>query len=212
MKAVILGSTGLVGSALLNLCLQEEKITQLLIITRRRLEINHPKVEHILISDLNELKTLTIEANLFFCAIGTTIKIAKTKEAFLKVDYQAVVDFAKICQKNANSSFSLISAKGANPESSIFYNKTKGLVEKEILNILSHHKVFIFRPGLLLGQRSEKRFLEEIGIKFVQTIKGLTPNNWIRGIATDVDELAAFMLKTSLNEKQSKTIEAEDIK
>lgn len=211
MKVALLGSTGLVGSALLDHCLHEVSISKIYLITRRPLALTNPKIEYILISDLSELTSLKIEAHHFFCAIGTTIKTAKTKEAFLKVDYQSVVDFAHICQKNSSSTFSLISARGANPQSSLFYNRTKGLVENEVQKILKDHKVFIFRPGLLLGNRSEKRFLEEVGIRFVQAVKGLTPQKWLSGIATEVDMLASLMLKTSLNNTQSKTIEANEI-
>ena len=211
MKVALLGSTGLIGSALLEKCLREESISKIYLISRRQLALTNPKIEYILISDLSELTSLKFEAQHFFCAIGTTIKAAQTKEAFLKVDYQSVIDFAHICQKNANSTFSLISARGANPKSLLFYNRTKGLVEKEVQKILKDHKVFIFRPGLLLGKRSEKRFLEEMGIKFVQAVKGLAPKNWLLGVATEVDVLASLMLKTALNSTHSKTIEANEV-
>ncbi len=211
MKVVVLGATGLVGSELVKKCLMDPRITSVKLITRRSIEMNDPKIEQIIIKDLEDLKHLSCEADIFFCAIGTTIKVAKSKENFLKVDYQAVIDFAKVCHLNPNAKFALISAKGASEQSSIFYNLTKGRVEKEVLRLLTSHQVFIFRPGLLIGERGEKRFAEEIGIQFVKKFNALLPYNLLKSFATQVDLLADFMVRIALNESKTQIYEAEEI-
>jgi uncharacterized protein YbjT (DUF2867 family) len=97
-----------------------------------------------------------------FCALGTTIKQAGSQDAFRKVDHDYILAFARAAKAAGAKRFLLVSAMGASASSSIFYSRVKGETERDI-RALGFETLHIFRPGLLLGERAEKRSGEEIG-------------------------------------------------
>jgi uncharacterized protein YbjT (DUF2867 family) len=114
--------------------------------------------------------------------LGTTIKKAGSQTAFRKIDYQIVVDFASLAAKNGVKRFSVVSSLGSKLDSSNFYLRTKGEMEKAIAS-LSFESIYIFRPSLLLGERQETRTGEKIaeflfkiiGFVFVGKLKRYKP-------------------------------------
>lgn len=168
-NAIIAGATGLVGSCLLTELLADGDYNKILVVTRKSLGFSHPKLIEQLI-DFESIENLKpdFQVNDVFCALGTTIKTAGSKEAFFKVDYEYVVQLGKMCVINGINQFLIVSAMGANSKSGIFYNRVKGDMEKDVsqLNIPA---IKIFRPSLLMGKRKEKRS----GEKFAQMIMGV---------------------------------------
>lgn len=200
MKAIVLGSTGLVGKKLIEVLIEESRISKIMVITRRSLALESDKIKELLIKDLQEIKSIAPEpkADLYFCCLGTTIKKAGSREAFREVDELAVMDFAKRAAMNPASVFILVSSKGANEQSLIFYSKIKGRVERLVME-LGISRVIIFRPSLLIGRRDENRFGESIGIKAYQALAGVLPKSWMKTMGTNVDVLARAMVKKGLS-------------
>ena len=166
--ALVLGGSGLIGSHCLHYLLNDEYYDQVEILVRRPLAIEHPKlIQHEI--NFDDLKNVLskIKANDVYCCLGTTIKKAKSKTAFRTVDYTYPVEIAKLCRANGADQFLLVTALGANPKSSIFYNCVKGEVEESISK-LDFKGVYIFRPSLLLGKRQESRPSEELTQKLFQ--------------------------------------------
>ena len=107
------------------------------------------------------LLKLNIAIDDVFCALGTTIKTAGSQQAFYKVDYTYVVNLGKWCEANKVKRFLIVSAMGAASKSGIFYNRVKGEMEMAVSK-LSIPQIQIFRPSLLMGNRTEKRAGEKI--------------------------------------------------
>jgi uncharacterized protein YbjT (DUF2867 family) len=163
-KALIAGATGLIGKELLALLLADPTYEQVIALVRKPLPIQHKKfVQQLTDFDhLEEVSEHLRDVADVFCTLGTTIKVAKTKEAFRKVDYEYPVRLAQLAMQNEVQQFLIVTSMGANRDSGIFYNQVKGEVEEEIRGIglpASH----IFRPSLLLGDRAESRLGEQIG-------------------------------------------------
>ncbi|HCY00506.1 MAG TPA: hypothetical protein DG754_10235, partial [Bacteroidales bacterium] len=97
-----------------------------------------------------------------YCCLGTTIKKAGSKEAFLEVDLELVVDFANKAKEAGVKRFAVVSSIGANAKSKNFYLNTKGKVEEQ-LKAIGFKRLVIVQPSLLLGKRNEKRFGEDMG-------------------------------------------------
>jgi uncharacterized protein YbjT (DUF2867 family) len=199
MVAVIVGSTGLVGSALVQKLLGEKAIKQVLSVSRKSLNIHNPRLTEILISDLSELasKQESLRGDLYFCTLGTTIKSAGSKDNFRKVDYEAIVEFARIAKHNDSRAFVLVSSMGADPSSPFFYNQVKGETEQAVKS-LQLVSVSLFRPGLLVGERKESRPAEEFFLKTITPLKRVLPEAFVKKIATNVETLADAMLKRAL--------------
>ena len=159
--AIIAGHTGLVGEQLLSLLLEEASYTKVIAVGRRKIELSHPKLEQQLV-DFNDLNIKSDKVDDVFCCLGTTMKVAGSKEKFRLVDFQYPLNLGQYCQKKGARSYSLVSSMGADSTSSIFYNKVKGEVE-ETIDQLGYSQLNIYRPSMLLGQRKEFRLGEAIG-------------------------------------------------
>jgi uncharacterized protein YbjT (DUF2867 family) len=154
--AVVAGATGLIGKYLLNVLLEDAFYDVIVALTRRPLSIDSPKVDQRLV-DFDQLSAADLAgATHLFCCLGTTMKTAGSREAFRRVDYEYCERFARLGRGAGATRLMLVSSVGASPNASSFYLKTKGQTE-EAVSALGFEALHIFRPGVLMGQRSEKR-------------------------------------------------------
>ena len=88
-SALVLGASGLVGKELLNRLIESKEYSKITLFLRKKLDVNNEKV-HQEIVDFDKLENYSQHFNVdsVFCCLGTTIKIAKTKENFMKVDFE----------------------------------------------------------------------------------------------------------------------------
>jgi len=174
--ALVLGATGLVGREILRLLANDESLAEVRALVRRSLpaEDNGPRVSECIVDfdRLHERPEL-LKADLVFSALGTTIGKAGTREAFRRVDFEYPLAVAKAARAAGARHFLFVSAMGANSRSPFFYNRVKGELEQAILS-LGYPSVTIARPSLLLGERQEHRFGEELAKQFAW----LTPSPW----------------------------------
>jgi uncharacterized protein YbjT (DUF2867 family) len=92
----------------------------------------------------------------FVCCLGTTIKKAGSREAFIAVDRELALRLAALSRKFGARHAILVSSAGASRQSGNFYLRVKGEVEDGI-EALGFKRVDLVRPGLLLGERSDRR-------------------------------------------------------
>ncbi|MCF6360276.1 MAG: oxidoreductase [Cyclobacteriaceae bacterium] len=194
--ALIAGASGLVGSKLLSLLLENEEYKKVISIGRRKLELTHSKLEQYSV-DFEHLGALDIEANVVFCCLGTTIKNAGSKEAFRKVDFDYPKMLANYGLKIGASSFHIITAMGADSNSNIFYNKVKGEIENK-LKELAFEQLHIYRPSLLLGKRQETRVMEGVGQAVMKALSFLFIGSLSNYKAISANQVAKFLLGKSL--------------
>lgn len=194
-KALIAGATGLVGNCLLQQLLADEMYDKILVVTRKPIDILHPKLIKQQI-DFNTIETLKLEFKVddVFCALGTTIKTAGSKDAFYKVDYTYVVNLGKWCEANSVQRFLVVSAMGANAKSGIFYNRVKGKMETSVSQ-LNIPQIQIFRPSLLMGDRKEKRGGEKIAQVIMGTLGFLFVGPLLKYKGIHADVVAKAMIK-----------------
>lgn len=166
--ALVAGSTGLIGGQLLNLLISDNRYAKVIAISRKPLSIQQDKLVNV-VCELDQLPT-DLKADDIFCCLGTTMKKAKTKVAFRAVDFDAPLTLARIGKANGARQFLLVSALGANKNSSIFYNQVKGEVE-EAIGAIGFDSYHILRPSLLTGPRQEQRSGEDAA-KFFYKILG----------------------------------------
>lgn len=199
MKAVIAGATGLVGSFVLQKLLDNPQVSEVIALTRRTLSLQSPKLKPVLIKDFSQMANMQsqLKGDIYFCCLGTTIKEAGSQENFRKIDFDAIVEFAKVAKANEAQSFVLISAVGANAESPIFYNRVKGETE-EALKALHFRSLIVFQPGLLIGNRTKLRIGEKLAISAFKLLSPLLPGRFEKMFATDVELLANRIVEASL--------------
>jgi uncharacterized protein YbjT (DUF2867 family) len=176
--ALLAGSTGLIGSQLLGLLLTDDHYSSVTAISRKPLSVTSPKLIN-LVCELHDLSNHRdqLKVDDVFCCLGTTIKKAKTKEAFRAVDLDAPLQLAKITKEAGARKFLLVSSLGANKSSGIFYNQVKGEVEGAIQKV-GFNSCHILRPSLLLGSRKEERTGEDAAKLFYKVFGFLVPKRY----------------------------------
>ena len=161
--ALIVGATGLVGRELLNVVLEQDYYSKILIVGRSSPDIKDNRIEELII-DFEKLTDYSdkISASDYYCCLGTTMSAAKSKEAFYQVDYTYTHTLAKIAQDDLKfEQFHLVSSYGANAQSGLFYNAVKGQIEETLLD-MNLKTLHIYQPSLLLGFRKDFRLWEEM--------------------------------------------------
>jgi len=181
MITLLAGSTGLIGHELLGQ-LRAAPHTQAVHALVRRLP-QHPPHDarlHWLQVDFTRLPALPT-ADTAYCALGTTIKVAGSQAAFRAVDFGAVLAFARAARTAGVRRFGVVSALGANPRSSTFYNRVKGEMEAAV-SAIGFTSLVIARPSLLLGAREALgqpvRAGERIAEALTRPFGGLIPKAW----------------------------------
>jgi uncharacterized protein YbjT (DUF2867 family) len=156
--ALLAGATGLIGNEVLQLLMNDDTYTSVVLVTRKPLSISHPKAKNIVIDfdKLHELSLHVQHVDDVFCCLGTTMATAGSKEAFYKVDFTYCYELAKVSLLMNAKQFLIVSAMGANLKSSIYYNRVKGEIENK-LKELSFESLKILQPSMLLGNRKERR-------------------------------------------------------
>lgn len=175
--ALIIGSTGLIGSQLLNFLLDSNDYLKVITFVKRDTGIKHPKLtQHVIDFDKPETYKDLVVGDDFFCTIGTTIKKAGSKEAFRKVDFEYPRQFAAFALQNKVKQFLIISSLGADAKSGNFYLKTKGEIQ-DFLKDCNFESVAVLQPSLLLGNRTEFRLGEKVGAFFMKSLSFLFLGN-----------------------------------
>ena len=174
--ALIIGGTGLVGKELTALLLNDNRYSQIISLVRKPLErINEKLVQ--LPFNFDKPDPSVIVANELFCCLGTTIKAAGNKQSFYKVDHDYIINIARLAYLNGIKKMALVSSIGAEKDSRIFYNNTKGITEDDAMQI-GFESLFILRPSILLGHRSESRPGEAIGKFLMVNLAFILPKNY----------------------------------
>jgi uncharacterized protein YbjT (DUF2867 family) len=194
MKALVIGATGATGKDLVRQLLHDDDFEQVDIFVRKPVDIQHDKLKaHVVDFDHPEEWKNKVKGDVAFSCLGTTLKVAGSKEAQRKVDFNYQYEFAKAAKENNVNDYILVSAYGADFKSKIFYSKMKGELETAVKE-LHFEKITIFKPGMLERKDSE-RTGEVLGsriIKFANTI-GLFESQ--KPLPTDV--LAKAMINSS---------------
>jgi len=180
LTATLIGATGLIGSHLLQLLLDDPYFSTIKILIRRPLDWQHPKLEKKLV-DFNDNDSLLVamdNSDVVFCTVGTTQKKVKgDKEAYRKVDYDIPVKVARFCKMTGCETFILVSSVGANSKAKNFYLNLKGEMEDAVQSV-GLRSVYIMRPSMLVGDRKEYRLGEKIGTPIMKAISFLLPSKY----------------------------------
>ncbi|MCI2228528.1 NAD(P)H-binding protein [Polaribacter sp. MSW13] len=169
--AIILGASGLTGGLVLQKLIEDERYDTIKLFSRSKMEGLPNKVKHFIgdLLELNQFKT-DFTADEVYCCIGTTAKKTPDKTLYKKIDFGIPLAAAKLSKENNIPTFLVISAMGANKNSTVFYNKTKGEMEQKVLE-QKIKKTWVLRPSLIGGERKESRRLEKIGLVIFKVIQ-----------------------------------------
>ena len=198
--ALLAGSTGLIGRALLKLLLDSPDYNRVHALVRRPQSdiAHHPKLQ-INQVDFARLNEPFFRSDDVYIALGTTIKTAGSKEAFRQVDFDAVVNTARAARAAGATRLAVVSALGADARSAVFYNRVKGEMQQAVSE-LGYESVLIAQPSLLAGDRAAlgqpTRAGEEWAMRLLRPVIALVPRS-VRPI--EAAAVARALLHGTLN-------------
>src|SRR3954471_4783468 len=176
---LLAGATGLVGRELLRGLLADDSVARVTVLGRRAPAEAHPKLQFKAV-DFGAVPKLAAVDECYI-ALGTTIKVAGSQQAFRAVDHDAVVNVAKAAKAAGARRLGVVSAMGASARSSVFYSRVKGEME-EALAGMGFETLVIARPSMLAGNREALgqpvRPGEGLALKVSNKLGWLIPRNY----------------------------------
>jgi uncharacterized protein YbjT (DUF2867 family) len=177
MKLILIGATGLVGREVLRLALMDARVSKVVAPARKALPA-HPKLEAPLV-DFDHLPPDAPwwHADAVICTLGTTMKVAGTRQMFMRVDHDYPLAAARLALAAGTRTYALNSAAGANAASRFFYNRVKGALERD-LEALGFASLTHVRPGLIGGERDVARAGEGAALHLLRVLGPVLPRRW----------------------------------
>jgi len=186
--AIVLGGTGGVGAYLVEKLLASSLCAKVTVISRKELSLSSKlKVEiwnnfsNTLFHKQKDVINIFKNNDVVFCCLGAPESALiglfynpwKFSKMFRKVDYEYVVEFAKIANIAGVTHFSVISSPTANPNAKFIYSKIKGEMEEDLKKI-NFSKLSIFHPWHLMkvAKKNESRWKKNLknSIAFIAKI------------------------------------------
>lgn len=171
-NVLLAGASGMVGGLVLREMLLDCNSQGRVIAPTRRglsvedLRLQAPKIDfrsadssQIIQQAINQAAGGRIDA--YVCCLGSTIKAAGSREAFIAVDRELVLELARLAHAAGARHAILVSSAGASRQSGNFYLRVKGEVE-DAMEKLGFHRLDLLQPGLLLGSRKQRRPAEAL--------------------------------------------------
>jgi uncharacterized protein YbjT (DUF2867 family) len=178
LRLLLVGATGAVGSAVLELALADARFAAVTTLTRRPLA--HPSPKHTnVVADLAQLPPLSPawQADAVICALGTTRRKAGSEAVFVAIDRDLPVHIAHLARNAGATRFALTSSLGADAGSGNLYLRTKGETEQRI-GAIGYPSLTIVRPSLIDAERSERRPAEQASMVLARLLRPLIPRRY----------------------------------
>jgi uncharacterized protein YbjT (DUF2867 family) len=209
-KVIIAGASGLIGSKLLNILLQEPGYDEILILVRKELSAKHKKLVQLVI-DFEKLEkyATAITGHAVFCCLGSTRKKTPDLTAYHKIDHDYPFKLAQLARQNGAEQYHLVSALGANSSSSNFYTKMKGETENDIQKV-GLKCLHIYEPSLITGDRTEYRPTERIATVLMKLVDPLLYGGLKKYRSIPAETIARAMFNQSLKNEEGIFIHPSD--
>ncbi|MFM8771944.1 MAG: NAD(P)H-binding protein [Candidatus Kapaibacterium sp.] len=196
MRTLIIGATGLVGSELVRLLANDSRFTSVTVLSRRPIAgfDGHPTIRNV----VKDFDALTGDEGIYdvdvvFCAMGTTIKTAGSKEVYRRIDHTYPMKVATFARAKGARHWVIVSSGGISENSRFFYIQVKADLERD-LRALNFPQLTILRPSLILGDRREFRLGERIGMVLMTRLNFAIPKAYK---AVEARAIASTMIRVA---------------
>ncbi len=215
INVIITGASGMIGESVLDHCLVNPNINKVLVLSRRKLGIKHPKIIEIVIediSDIADIKMSLIDYQACFFCIGVS-SIGMDEEKFTKLTYTLTMNFAtSLSEINPDMTFCYISGAGtdSSEKGKLMWARVKGKTENDLLK-LPFKKVYNFRPAALIPYLKIKPTQTYQSIKYLKwlliLLRPLFPNYILK-----LSDFANAMINCVFLGYNTSILESKDIK
>ncbi len=212
IKIILTGATGFVGEGVLLSCLENEQVSQVLMINRRPFQLQHPRLKELIVPDFLQIAAYTNELQgydaCFYCA---GISSAGMSEAdYTRVTYDNTIAIAAaLLQQNPGIVFNFVSGShtDSTEKGKVMWARVKGRTENA-LKAMFPGRQYNFRPALMKPVKGQKNFR---GYNR-WTAKILFPVLNIFFPSCSIAEIAQAMINVTIDGYPKNILEVKDIK
>jgi uncharacterized protein YbjT (DUF2867 family) len=201
LNIVLMGASGAVGGAVLKRLMLDNRVGRLVLINRRALDFNAPSnvIQKIVdVEDSRDYASFVAGSDCAICCLGVGQPSKVSQEEFKRIDYTAVLNFARVCKESGVKHFQLLSAIGANASASYFYLRSKGQLQDEI-SALGFQSVSYFQPSMILTPTNRYDFLQGLMLATWPAISSLMVGSLAKFRGIEVDRLGRAIASNSFN-------------
>jgi hypothetical protein len=212
MKVIITGVTGMIGEGVLLECLKDDRVTEVLGVSRKSSGVQHPKFREYLVPDFLLLKENDPQLEgydaCFFCA-GVS-SIGMKEDDYFRNTYQTTLQFAKAIGPKEKCTFIYVSGSGTDSSEAgaLKWARVKGKTENDLI-ALPFKAVFGYRIGAVIPAENQKFVL-----KYYQRLKWLMPllKRAFPGTFSTMRQVASSMIYFTIHGNSHPIIHIKDIK
>lgn len=158
MNIIITGTTGMVGRSVLQECLKHDEVQHILLLSRRSLNLTHPKLSELIHKDFTDFSSIQEQLTAYdacFHCMGVT-SVGKDEAAFNTLTYTVTKSLTDTCHAaNPNMVLTYVSGTGTDSteQGKTMWARVKGKTENYILN-KGLKDAYMFRLGALIPDKS----------------------------------------------------------
>jgi len=215
VKVIVFGATGMVGQAVVQECLLEDRVTSVLIVGRSSAGVSDPKVEELIHGDFLDFSSVATELTgydaCFFC-LGVSAA-GMSEPAYRRVTYFMTMAAAReLAERNAKMRFLYISGAGTDSteHGRTMWARIKGETENAVLSL--PFEGYALRPGYIQpmhGVQSRNKLYRNIYRvtgRLYPALARVAPKYFIAS-----DELALAMINIAANGSEKRILESSDL-
>lgn len=216
MKVLLYGATGMIGSGVLQECLDDPRVGSVLALVRTPTGRTHKKLREVAHDDFVDYAALhdvlTGVDACYFC-LGVSA-LGMGEEAYHRITYELTMTAAKaLLHASPQAVFCYVSGAGtdATERGRTMWARVKGKTENRLL-VLPFRRVLMFRPGFiqpLKGVRSKTR-LYDVSYRILGPFYPVLQRLFPGGVTTSV-KLGRAMIEATLRGHPTGVIEGREI-
>jgi hypothetical protein len=212
IKVILTGATGMVGEGVLNECLLNNAVSQVLIINRKLSGFEHEKLKEIIHRDFNDFSSISDQLSdydaCFFCLGVSSVGIREPQ--YYALTFSLTMHVAQTLSKqNSSMIFCYVSGAGTDTteKGRLMWARVKGKTENELMK-LPFKKAYNFRPGVLQAAKGAKNVLSyyKYFSWLIPFVKLIAPN-----AICSLQDLGKAMIYVSTKGYEKQILEVKDI-
>lgn len=215
-KVIITGATGMVGKGILLECLDHDSISEVLVIGRNPINMDHPKLNQLIhkdFADFSKVKNQLQDYDACFFSLGISAA-GLNEDQYTSITYGYTLALARtLLELNPEMTFNYVSGQGtdSSEKGRMMWARVKGKTENDLLD-LGFKQAYMFRPGAIIPLRGIKsrtksyQFMYDYFMWLVKFIKFIAPNSVV-----NTTQIGLAMINSVFNGYDKKVLKPKDI-
>jgi uncharacterized protein YbjT (DUF2867 family) len=213
MKVVIFGATGMIGYGVLLECLDDSQIESVTTVGRRRVDIEHPKLDQITQADLTDLSAIEerlagFDACLWCLGVSAA---GMSDEKYRQVTVDFTLAAAEVLERQSpDLTFCFISGAGTDRDSRQLWARVKAEAEDRLAEF-SFKAHYNFRPAMIQPMRGARSTITSYRVAYALMGPLYPLLKKMPQYVTSTPEVGRAMIRAARSGAPMRTLESIDI-